>query len=117
MVSCLREKAKKTEEELSELMAWKVVQENKLYLNKKLLEESKAQTELLRKVLKDKEDEISKLKKQLRQAKKDKIKEYRDSNALIKELGGSFADCFYKCFCQVRKFFPDLDLSHIFIDA
>lgn len=95
----LRTKVKKTKEDLTKLKAWKVVQENKLTLAEKLLNKSKKQTEVLRKVLKDKEDEISKSKKQLRQAKKDVIKEYCVSNALIKKLGGSFADGFDDCFC------------------
>ena len=40
-----------------------MVQENKFDLMKKLLEESEAQTEALKKVLNDMEDEISKFKK------------------------------------------------------
>lgn len=73
--------------------------------------------EMLRKVLKDKEDEISKLKKQIRQAKEDTIQEYRDSNALKKELDESFADGFDDCFRQVKTSFSDLDLSYISINA
>ena len=45
------------------------------------------------------------------------IKEYRDSDTLIKELGGSFVDGFNDCFRQVKASFPDLDLSHISIEA
>ena len=84
---------------------------------KKLLEEVEAQMEALKKVLKDKEDEISKSKKQLYQAKEDVIKEYHDSDALLTELGSSFADGFNDCLRQVRAAFPDLDLSHITIDV
>ena len=72
--------------ELGELKTQKVVQENKLDLMKNLLEEAKAQTEALKKVLKDKEDEISKSKKELHQAKEDAIKEYHDSDAFLAEL-------------------------------
>ena len=33
------------------------------------------------------------------QAKEDVVREYRDSNTLLKELGGSFADGFDDYFC------------------
>ena len=59
----VKAKAEATEAELGGLKAWKVVQEKKLDLTKMLLEEPKAQMEALKKVLKDKEDEISKSKK------------------------------------------------------
>ena len=117
VVDCMRAKAKAIEAELGETKPWKAVQENKLDLTKKLLEEEEVQIEALKKVLKDKEDEISKSKKQLRQAKEDAIKEYRDSDALLVELGSSFADGFDDCLCQVKALFPDLNLSHIIIDA
>ena len=87
-------------------MAQKEVQFNKLDLTRQLLEESEAQVEVLKKILKDKEEEILEVKGQLRQAKKDAVREYRDSNAPLKELGGSFADGFDNCFCQVKASFP-----------
>lgn len=45
--------------------------------------------------------------------------EYHDSDVLLKELGGSFANDFDDCFCQVKATFLDLDLdlSYISIDA
>lgn len=43
--------------------------------------------------------------------------EYRDSDTLLKELGGSFVDGFDDCFHQVKASFLDLDLSHISIEA
>ena len=92
-----------------ELTAWKEVQVNKLDLTRKLLEELKAQAEVLKKILKDK-GEILEVKCQLHQAKEDTIKEY-------KELDGSFADIFDNCFRQVKVSFSKLDLSHISIDA
>ena len=70
-------------------MAWKEVQFNKLDLTRQLLEESEAQVE----------EEILEAKGQLRQAKEDAVREYRDSDALLKELGGSFANGFDNCFC------------------
>ena len=87
-------------------MAQKEVQFNKLDLTRQLLEESEAQVEVLKKILKDKEEEILEAKGQLRQAKEDAVREYRDSDALLKELGGSFADGFDNCFCQVKASFP-----------
>lgn len=69
------------------------------------------------KVLKDKKDEISQSKKLLRQAKKDAIKEYCDFDALLAEMGGSFVDGFDYCLHQVKASFPDLNLSHITINA
>ena len=82
MVDHVRVKAEATEVELGELKAWKVIQENKFDLMRKILDEANAQMEALKKVLKNKEDEISKSKKQLHQAKEDVIKEYCDSDAL-----------------------------------
>ena len=113
----LREKVKAKEMKLWELTAWKEVQVNKLDLTRKLLDKSEAWTEALKKILKDKEGEISELKEQLHQAKGDAVREYRDSDALLYELGGSFADGFDICFRQVKVSFSDLDLSEISIDA
>jgi len=43
--------------------------------------------------------EITEAKGLLRQAKEDVVQEYRDSDTLLKELGGSFVDGFDDCFC------------------
>ena len=82
----LGEKVEAREMELCELMAWKEVQVNKLDLTKKLLEESVMRVEVLKEILKDKEREISEAKSQLRRDKEDAVREYRNSNALLKEL-------------------------------
>ena len=66
---------------------------------------------MLTKVLKDKEGEVSSLRKQVRNAKKDAIKEFHDSDAFLYDLGGYFADGFNNCLCQVKASFSDLDLS------
>ena len=71
----------------------------------------------MKKVLKDKKEEITKSKKLLHRAKEDAIKEYRDSNALLSKLGGSYAVGFNDCLRQVKASNPDLDLSHVSIDA
>ena len=66
VISCLREKVKARDTELRKLTTWKDVQINKLDYIRKLLEESKASVEALKKILKDKEGEITKTKNQLR---------------------------------------------------
>ena len=117
VVDRVRSRAEASKVELSELKAWKSVHEKKFNLTKRLLEEAEEQSEVLKKVLKDKENKISQSKKLLHRAKEDAIKEYRDSDALLAELGGSFADDFDNCLRQVKASFPNLDLSHITIDA
>ena len=110
-------KANLMEDELSELKSWKVVQEKKLALSKEVRGKLEKQKELLKKVLADKEKGISEAKDQLRQAKEEAIHEHRDSDALLAELGGSFAEGFDDCLRQVKASHPDLDLSNINIDA
>ena len=55
--------------------------------------------ELLKKVLANKKKEITKAKDQLRQVKEEARREYRDSDALLADLGGSFAEGFDNCLC------------------
>lgn len=117
VVGRLRETLGAKEMELQELMAWKEIQVEKLDLAKKLLKESEAQAEALKKILKDKEGVIKDAKDKLCQAKEDAIMEYHDFDTLLKELSGSFADGFDDCFRQVKVSFSDLDLSHISIKA
>ena len=68
--------------------------EKKLAYSEQVRGELEKKTELLRQVLKDKEKEIRDAKDQLRQAKEVVIHEYRDSDALLVELGTSFAEGF-----------------------
>ena len=56
--------------------------------------ELEQKVESLEKVLADKEKEIKDAKDQLRQAKEAAVHEYRDSDALLEELGTSYADDF-----------------------
>ena len=51
----------------------------------------------MQKVLANKEKKITWAKDRLRQAKKEAILEYRDSNAFLAEIGGSFAEGFDDC--------------------
>ena len=117
VITHLREKMEAKDSKLRELMAWKDVHVSKLDYTKQLLKESEAQVEALKKILKDKDTEISEAKCHLRQAKEDAVWEYCDSDALLKELGGSFTNGFDDCFHQVKVSYPDLDLSHVFVDA
>ena len=71
----------------------------------------------MKKVLVDKEKEITEAKDWLRQPKEEAICEYRDSDALLAELGGSFAEGFGDCLCQVKTSYLNLDLFNINIDA
>ena len=53
------------------------------------------------------------MKEKLRQAKEVAVREYRDSNALLGELGGSFLQDFDDALRQVKKAYPELDMSMI----
>ena len=83
----IREKTKLAEEELFELKNWKVVTEQKLKLAERVRDEYQKMTEELKKILEDKEND-------LHQAKERAIQEYRDSDALLSELGVSYNDRF-----------------------
>ena len=96
---------------LRELKTWKEVQIRKLDLTKKALEESEKQTKVLTNVLKDKEGEVSSLRKKVHNAEEDAVKEFHDSDAFLYELGGCLADGFNDCLYQVKASFPNLDLS------
>ena len=101
----VKAKAQATEAELGELKAWKPFQEKKLALSEQVQGELEKQTEVLEK------------QGSTPSGQEDAIREYHDSDALLAELSGSFVDSFDDCFHQVKAFFPDLDLSHVSIDA
>ena len=109
----VRSKAEQTEEELGQLHKWKSTMEKKFDLSEKTREELEQRTEEAGKALKGKEDEVKDLKKKLRQAREDAVNEYRDSEALLKELGGSFLQGFDDALRQIKKAYPDLDVSMI----
>ena len=56
------------------------------------------------------------MKDQLRQAKEMAIREYRDSDALLSELGDSYLEGFYDALHQIKKAYPDLDMSNIKVE-
>ena len=69
-----------------------------------------------RKAMEDKDKEVQNLKDKLRQAKEAAIHEYRDSDALLFELGDSYLEGFDDAFCQIKKAYPDLDVSNIKVE-
>ena len=75
-IDCLREKVKVVEAKLNELNAWKELQVQKLTLTKKALEELENHVDELRKVLLDKEGEITVLREQVRRAKANRKAEF-----------------------------------------
>ena len=104
------EKAKLAEEEPFELKNWKLVTEQKLKLAKQARDEFHKLTEELKKTLEDKE-------KEFHQANEVAVLEYRDSVALISELGVLYNDGFDDALHQVKAFYPELDLSSININV
>ena len=109
----VQSKAEQTEDELNQLRSWKTTMEKMFELlerERKKLEQSigEAKTALERK-----EKEIKNLKDGLHQAKEMAVCEYRDSNALLSELGDSFLQGFNDALRQVKKVYPDLDVSSI----
>ena len=66
----------------------------------------------MKKALEGKEKEIKNLKDGLRQAKEVAVREYHDSDALLSEPGDSFLQGFDDALLQVKKAYPDLDISN-----
>ena len=109
----MRAKADLTEDKLSELNTWKSNMEKKFDLLERVRKELEQGMEEGKKVLEDRDKEIQDLKDQLRQAKEVVIHEYRDSDALLSELGDTFLYGFNDALHQVKKVYPDLDVSNI----
>ena len=105
----VREKARLMDEELLELKSWKVVTEQKLKLAEQTRDEYQKMTEELKAVLEDKEDE-------LHLAKEKAVQEYRDSDALLTELGVSYNDGFDDALRQAKALYPKLDFSTVNIN-
>ena len=106
----VRDKARQAEEELLELKNWKVVTEKKLKLAEQARDDYQRTTEELKAVLEDKEDE-------LRLAKEKAVQEYRDSDALLTELGTSFTDGFEDALRQAKALYPKFDFSAVDINV
>ena len=73
-------------------------------------------TEEAKKALEGKDKEIQDLKHRLRQVKKVAVREYRDSNTLLSELRDSFLQGFDDTLRQVKRAYPDLDVSNIKVE-
>ena len=106
----VRDQARVTEEELLELKNWKVVTEKKLKLAEEARDEHQRTVEELKAVLEDKEDE-------LRLAKEKAVQEYRDSDALLTELGSSYTDGFEDALRQAKALYPKFDFSAVDINV
>ena len=106
----VHDKARLVEEELLELKNWKVVTEKKLKLAEQARDEYQRTTEELKTVLEDKEDE-------LRLAKEKAVQEYRDSDALLTELGTSYTDGFEDALRQAKALYPKFDFSAVDINV
>ena len=109
-------KAELTEDELNQLQNWKSKMEKKFELSERVRKELKQKTEEAKKALEDKDKEVRDLKDQLRQAKEVAIREYCDFDALLSELRDSYLQGFDEALRQVKKAYPDLDVSNIKVE-
>ena len=91
--------------------------EKKFATSETVRKELEQKVESLEKVLADKEKEVKNAKDQLRQAKKAAVREYRDSDALLEELGTSYVNTFDDAVRLAKKNYPDLDFSQLNIDT
>ena len=106
----VRDQARVTEEELLQLKNWKVVTEKKLKLAEEARDEHQRTVEELKAVLEDQEGE-------LRLAKEKAVQEYRDSDALLTELGSSYTDGFEDALRQAKALYPKFDFSAVDINV
>ena len=83
-----------------------MVTEQKLKLAEQARDEFQKLTEELKKTLEDKENKV-------RHAKETAILEYRDSDALLSELGVSYNDGFDDALRQAKALYPKLDFSSV----
>ncbi|XP_050242543.1 uncharacterized protein LOC126691567 [Quercus robur] len=107
----VRAKAEQTEEELGQLHKWRSNMEKKLELSEKARKELEEKTVDALTVIEKKEAEIKELKKEIRHVKEVAVKEYRDSESCLGELSKSFLQGFDDSLRQVKKAYPELDLS------
>ena len=111
----VQSKANQTADELNQLRSWQKM-EKKFELSEKERKELEQSTEEAKKALEGKEKEIQDLKDGLRQAKEVAVHEYCDSDALLLKLGDSFLQGFNDALCQVKKDYPNLDVSNIKVE-
>ena len=84
--------------------------EQKLKLAERARDEFQKMTEELKKVLEDKKND-------LRHAKETAVLAYRDSDALLSELGVSYNDGFDDALRQAKALYPKLDFSSVNINV
>ena len=90
--------------------------EKKLELSEKARKELEQKSVEALTVIEKKEEEINELKEEIRHVKEVAVKEYRDSDSLLSELADSFLQGFDDSLRQVKKAYPELDLSMIKVD-
>ena len=90
--------------------------EKNFELSERVRKDLEQSMEEAKKTLEVKEKEIQDLKDGLRQAKEVAVREYCDFNTLLSEPGDSFLQGFDDALRQVKKAFPDLDVSNIKIE-
>ena len=112
----MRVKAEQTEEELGQLHKWKSNMEKKLELSEKARKELEQKTDEASAALEKKEKEIQELKEEIRHAKEVAVQEYCDSDSLLSELADSFLQGFDDLLRQIKKVYPELDVSMIKVD-
>ena len=78
------------DDDLNQLQSWKIKMDKNFELLERVRKDLGQSTEEAKKTLEVKEKDIQDLKDGLRQAKEVAVREYRDSDALLLELGGSF---------------------------
>ena len=109
----VRSKAEQTEDELNQLRSWKTTMEKKFEFSERERKEFEQNMGEATIALEGKETEIKNLKDGLCQAKEVATCEYCDSDALLSELGDSFFQGFTDALRQVKKAYPNLDVSNI----
>ena len=72
--------------------------------------------EKAKKAFEGKDKEVKDLEYRLRRAKEVAIREYRDSDALLSELGDSFLQGFDDALYQVKTAYLDLDVSNVKVE-
>ena len=109
----VRSKAEQMKDKLNQLRSWKTTTEKKFEISERERKELELSMGEAKTTLDDNETEIKNLNDGLRQAKEVAVREYRDSDALLSELGDSFLQGFNDTLHQVKKAYPNLDVSNI----
>ena len=90
--------------------------EKKFELSERVRKDLEQSMKEVQKTLEGKDKEIQDLKDGLHQAKEVVVCEYGDSAALLSELGDSFLQGFDDAHRQVKKAYPNLDVSNIKVE-